>query len=1720
MHSASDGLSLAQRIALLPQEQRDELMADMDPDDLLHDWSFWARPNQMPPPGDWGTWLYMAGRGSGKALDLSTPIATPDGWTAMGDLSVGDTVFDEAGDPCTVIAVYDQEAPDDGLWRITFSDGSSIDADGSHQWVTLNIPERRELKTSGRAQGAEPREFPSNWAAGRKTRTTATILNTLRRKAVANHCIPIAGPLNTAPSDLPIDPYLLGYWLGDGSSKDAVIYPGDHDVAHLEQQIAAAGETFVAKRQRTCWSVGLTSDKKTTKSQLTLQQKEEIAAAKGVIWAKHLAVKYGVKENVIYHVWESDAWRRTITAEETFRGRLRSLNLLNNKHIPLLYLRASIEQRTALLQGLMDSDGYIDKSGKRVEVVSVNERLADDILELARSLSERPTKRKGTAKIDGIEKGPKYTVAWNTTRPATFRLPRKAERYQDAWTLRSRHRTITAVERIPDRPVRCITVDSPNAMYLAGEAMIPTHNTRTASEWIHQRVREGKAKRILLLGRTSADVRDVMLAGEALSLDTIVPTSTGRTTMGELCEGDEIIGGDGRPCRVIQAFAVLHDRPCYRVTFKSGASVIADANHKWATWDWPARVVRSQNRQKTKHVKKVRTTEEIADMVWYRGQRNYAVDVVGSWFPANDDLPLDPYTFGAWLGDGANRGSEITLGDMDAEHILQRITRIYPVTQQKRNGERKAACYTIRGIKSTLRHMRVLHNKHIPDAYLRASWQDRLALLQGLMDTDGSVSSQNNSCEIGTVYPQLRDGIIELLATLGIKSRYSTREAHQKISAVTGRVIQAKESYQITFLTEQPVASLDRHLQRLEVRSHEEQRYDYITSVEPVDSVPVRCIAVDSPDHCFMVTNRFIPTHNSGILNTGHPDDKPEYFPSKRLVVWPNGAEATLYSADEPDQLRGPQGDTAWCIAAGVPVATARGLVPVESVAVGDTVMTRAGFKTVTATRSAGVKFVLRIVAEFGEVRCTADHRVWVEGRGWVFAGSIRPGDIVTTMSAARRARVLFVEPDGSSPTYDLTVDGAHEFFAGGILVHNCDEFASFPGVGGSDGATAFDNLRLAMRLPVPGDMPRMILTTTPRRTKAMFDILDQSERPEFGIVVTKGTTYENLANLADTFRATILGLYEGTRLGQQELMGDMLADIEGALFKQEWFDQNRVDALPDGRMYAVVGVDPSVADRPTDECGIVVVKATMERDYYRRHVYVVEDASVKGSPSIWAAQVARMARKWDAPIVAEGNQGGELVRMAIAQADGNLPVHIVHAKVGKATRAEPVAALFEQGRGHVVGSLPLLESQATNWVPSESRYSPDRVDACVAEGTLVDTIDGQVPVQHIRAGDMVATRVGWREVLWAGVTGEDREVCEVVTDRGSFVATPDHLVWADGAWRRVDALTCGMVALWRNGKSSNGAADDGRATRVPIGARIGSTTSPSTNGVPTFTSSSTKASTDPSLTDSMFITSTATPWTTVPRTLSHFLQRTITRRTKRSARLMDGTTSSTWNGSGRWLRPGTDLRKGWPGTGSTGSARGRTVNGLRSVNVYDVGNLSVLGSTTPPTALDRAGEPPMNTATRRMRFASSAGLPSVGTPSGSGSRSIAGWNAGTEPSGNMTLGKFARLVERVSILINRRNGHVARNAPGWFDARILEVRPAGNTRVYDLTVDEAHEFVADGHLVHNCTWAILSVVTRQKGVSFAMGRHLRARSSKAKLPTLNAGSFLKAGGAGRGGRR
>ena len=161
-----------------------------------------------------------------------------------------------------------------------------------------------------------------------------------------------------------------------------------------------------------------------------------------------------------------------------------------------------------------------------------------------------------------------------------------------------------------------------------------------------------------------------------------------------------------------------------------------------------------------------------------------------------------------------------------------------------------------------------------------------------------------------------------------------------------------------------------------------------------------------------------------------------------------------------------------------------------------------------------------------------------------------------------------------------------------------------------------------------------------------------------------------------------------------------MLDDVEGALWTQQRLDDTRVESLPYVPLVFVVAVDPSVAEHPTDECGIIVCAATTENDLFRRQFYVVEDATVLGSPNVWASAVVAKAREYACPVIAEVNQGGALIRSALQNIDPTIKVLDVRAKYGKLTRAEPVSLAFEQHRGHMVGWHPDLESQLVSLDP------------------------------------------------------------------------------------------------------------------------------------------------------------------------------------------------------------------------------------------------------------------------------------------------------------------------------------------------------------------------------------------------------------------------------------
>ncbi len=264
----------------------------------------------------------------------------------------------------------------------------------------------------------------------------------------------------------------------------------------------------------------------------------------------------------------------------------------------------------------------------------------------------------------------------------------------------------------------------------------------------------------------------------------------------------------------------------------------------------------------------------------------------------------------------------------------------------------------------------------------------------------------------------------------------------------------------------------------------------------------------------------------------------------------------------------------------------------------------------------------------------------------------------------------------------------------------------------GDSDDTTWSNLMLGLRL---GDDPRCVVSTTPKPVKLLRGT---KERPGIlrapGTVVTRGSTYDNLDNLAPTFRAQVLDRYEGTRLGRQELHAELLEDVEGALWSADLLQRYQVApgyeiGVAGGLVNIVVGVDPAGTSGPdADETGIIVAGRGADG-----RGYVIDDRTLRASPNDWGKAAIQAYRNHQADlIVAEWNMGYEMVQHVLHTVDPRVPIRLVHASRNKRTRAEPIAALYEQGKVSHIGSFPELEDQMTTWVPGMD--SPDRLDALV----------------------------------------------------------------------------------------------------------------------------------------------------------------------------------------------------------------------------------------------------------------------------------------------------------------------------------------------------------------------------------------------------------------------
>ena len=279
-----------------------------------------------------------------------------------------------------------------------------------------------------------------------------------------------------------------------------------------------------------------------------------------------------------------------------------------------------------------------------------------------------------------------------------------------------------------------------------------------------------------------------------------------------------------------------------------------------------------------------------------------------------------------------------------------------------------------------------------------------------------------------------------------------------------------------------------------------------------------------------------------------------------------------------------------------------------------------------------------------------------------------------------------------------------------------CDELAAW------EYPETWDQLQFGLRL---GVHPQTVITTTPRPTKIIKDLLKDDEN-----IITRGSTYENADNLAQSTLNTLQIKYADTRLGRQELYGEVLDDNPGALWNRTNLEATRIkpEEMPI-LIRIVVGVDPAVTSgEDSDSTGIVV--AGMSAD---GHYYVLADDTLKASPQVWAEKAVSSFEQHKADrIIAETNNGGDLVVHLLQQVKNTVPVKKVTASRGKAVRAEPIAALFEQGRAHMAGYFTNLEDELCEYEPGVTKESPDRMDAMV--WALTELSEGSSTVSFFAA--------------------------------------------------------------------------------------------------------------------------------------------------------------------------------------------------------------------------------------------------------------------------------------------------------------------------------------------------------------------------------------------------
>lgn len=391
----------------------------------------------------------------GKCLDINTQILTPEGFKKLSSIKVGDYVFGDDGKPTKVTFVSDVKI-DRPCYKVTFSDGEFLIADDEHRWGV----ERFYWK--------EP-----CWRY--EVKQTKDIIDDIHFNVKENgkkrfrYRVRNTKPIVFEEKELPIDPYLLGVWLGDGLSRQGTISSHKDDADFYKSEFEKKGHRVDISKE------------KGNVVRINIDRRNKL------ISHCQRGHEFAVTGRYSKGVYGGEPLPKITLFNDDFISKLRSLNLFKNKHIPDIYLLSSYEHRLSLIQGLLDTDGYFNNSKGCVEFSTVIDKLKDDFLFLARSLGLKPVARlKNTTWVyNGIKKN---SVAWRVNFPldkslVLSRLPRKTEKFIPT-NLDIGHRQIVSIEQVKSVPVKCISVDNDSHLFLAGYGLIPTHNTMLIEGWI------------------------------------------------------------------------------------------------------------------------------------------------------------------------------------------------------------------------------------------------------------------------------------------------------------------------------------------------------------------------------------------------------------------------------------------------------------------------------------------------------------------------------------------------------------------------------------------------------------------------------------------------------------------------------------------------------------------------------------------------------------------------------------------------------------------------------------------------------------------------------------------------------------------------------------------------------------------------------------------------------------------------------------------------------------------------------------------------------------------------------------------------------------------------------------------------------------------------------------------------------------------------------------